>query len=676
MARKQLGSGLFYTRDSGGKHETTPGEYVKWARRRATELNVTFNPTVSDIESMIQNEEAIRGDLYLDYEVAGDELSRVGLDALLARAVRDEKVSHVFIPRRDRLARPTDAIDAVKMENVLRQNGLTIVFMERSLSPIRTGRRPDTAEQITALLDYDAAGKHGRDLSDKMVHCQIALATGGFSTGGRPPFAFDRWLVRRDGERVRQLQDGEIMRMAGHHVVWLPAEDERLSLALRIRDLLLTTPATQIARILNAEEIPSPDAGRFRKDNGVRHEVSGLWHAPTIVNIGRNPLLAAIVRYGLRSMGKFNRFTADGPRELTDADIRADGKPRVIRNRDDEHIFSQALFEPVVSLEDHESLIRVLDKRAGTQRGKPRSRDPERNPLGARVFDMNCTWPMYRVKQGKSFRYKCGLYQQSHGQKCNHNHVDGPTATQFVLSSIQQQLLSPALLPKLKTKLHELAERDKDNDAGSSVVKEIQRIRSEISQIAIKIERAENNLALADDEDEYRAVSDVFKKLRLQKNSLEQSLAIAEAESNRSVDSDSDIDEVIDAAEYLTELAASDDGLASATELFEATNTRVFLAFQKVRQGKRELNRLKRGIVVFGNAEDPIEKYSGPTTPAKVKRKSPVGLKNKKPPKTTNSGEEAKSLRNANREFRRPIELFVAAVAELEAHVTHLVLAA
>ena len=107
---------------------------------------------------------------------------------------------------------------------------LTIVFMDRSLLPVQTGRRPDTAEQITALLDYDAAGKHGRDLSDKMVHCQIALATGGFSTGGRAPFAFDRWLVRRDGERIRQLEDGEILRMAGHHAVWLPAEDERLSL--------------------------------------------------------------------------------------------------------------------------------------------------------------------------------------------------------------------------------------------------------------------------------------------------------------------------------------------------------------------------------------------------------------------------------------------------------------
>jgi hypothetical protein len=413
MASKQLGSGLFYTRDSGGKHETTPGEYVKWARRRAMELNVTFNPTVADIESLIQNEEAIRGDLYLDYEVAGNELSRVGLNALLARAESDEKVSHVFIPRRDRLARPTDSIDGVKMETVLRQNGLTIVFMDRLLSPIRTGRRPDTAEQIIAFLDYDAAGKHGRDLSDKMVHCQIALATGGFSTGGRAPFAFDRWLVRRDGERIRQLQDGEIMRMAGHHVVWLPADDERLSLALRIREMLLTTPATQIAKILNAENVPSPNAGRFRKDNGVRHQVSGLWHAPTIVNIGRNPLLAAVVGYGLRSMGKFNRYTVDGPRELTDNDMRADGKPKVIRNADANQIQAKAHFEPVVSIEEHEALELVLDERAGSQCGKPRSRDPKRNPLGSRVYDMDCTWPMYRVQHGKSFRYKCGRYQQS-----------------------------------------------------------------------------------------------------------------------------------------------------------------------------------------------------------------------------------------------------------------------
>ena len=32
--RPSLGRGLFYTRDSGGEHETTPGEYVRWANAR------------------------------------------------------------------------------------------------------------------------------------------------------------------------------------------------------------------------------------------------------------------------------------------------------------------------------------------------------------------------------------------------------------------------------------------------------------------------------------------------------------------------------------------------------------------------------------------------------------------------------------------------------------------
>jgi hypothetical protein len=487
-----------------------------------------------------------------------------------------------------------------------------------------------------------------------MVYCQVGLAKEGFSTGGRPPFAFDRWLVRQDGERVRKLQDGEILRMAGHHVVWLPADDERLSLALRIREMLLTTPATQIAKILNAEGVPSPNAGRFRKDNGIRHEVSGLWHAPTIVNIGRNPLLAAIVRYGQRSMGKFNRYTTDGPRELTDDDFRADGKPKVIRNSDDKHIQAAALFEPMVSIEEHESLKQVLNKRAGTQRGKPRSRDPKRNPLGARVYDMDCTWPMYRVQQGNSFRYKCGLYQQSHGQRCNHNHVDGQAATQFVLSSIRQQLLSPSLLPKLEARLRELAKRDECDDSCKAAVRESSQIRNEISQVTTKIDRAGENLALADGEIQFRAVSAVLEKLHKQKKSLEKSLKTAEAESNRIVDSDSDSDisTAMKDAQFLTELASSDDGLAAAKELFQATDARLFLSFQQVRQGKRELNRLKRGVVVFGNGEDPIEKYSGPTTPDKLKRKSPAVRENKKAPKTTHSGEEAKSLRNANRDDR------------------------
>ncbi len=90
--------------------------------------------------------------------------------------------------------------------------------------------------------------------------------------------------------------------------------------------------------------------------------------------------------------------------------------------------------------------------------------DPLRNPLGGRVFDMNCGWPMYRVPDADSFRYKCGLYQQSHGQQCDHNHVDGPMATSFILGCIRQRLVSLNLVTKLKARLQQLAAAELQQD--------------------------------------------------------------------------------------------------------------------------------------------------------------------------------------------------------------------
>ena len=66
MKRSERGRALFHTRDSGGKHETTPGEYVDWARRRAKELGVRFSGTPEQIESMIAKDVSVDGDIFLD----------------------------------------------------------------------------------------------------------------------------------------------------------------------------------------------------------------------------------------------------------------------------------------------------------------------------------------------------------------------------------------------------------------------------------------------------------------------------------------------------------------------------------------------------------------------------------------------------------------------------------
>src|SRR5579864_6244413 len=224
--RATNGRALFYTRDSGGQHETTPGEYVLWAQRKSAELEVSFNGTPQQIHDMIQGGLAHEGDLYVDFGVKGNQLSRAGLDALIKRVLTDHDVTHVFVPRRDRLARPDDANDAVQLENLLRKSGITLVFMDLILPPLAKGSRRDVVEQIVALLAYNSAGEFRRELAQKIIYAQLALAKAGFSVGGRPPYGFRRWLVHQDGTPVHQLQEAEYVKRPGHHVVWLPGPEE------------------------------------------------------------------------------------------------------------------------------------------------------------------------------------------------------------------------------------------------------------------------------------------------------------------------------------------------------------------------------------------------------------------------------------------------------------------
>lgn len=395
--RPERDRGLFYTLDSGGKHEMTPGQYVLWARRQAEVDGVAFAGTPERLEGMIRTGESAVGDLFLDYDVAGNLLSRPGLNALIAEARRDVRVTHVYIPRPDRLARPDDVIDGVALETLLRRDvGVHLVFMDRVGPAMKRGQKLGIGELITTAVEYERAGEDRRDLAQKIINAQIALAKSGRSAGGRAPYGLRRCLVRDDGTRVSMLEDGEHVRTKGQHVVWVPGPEAEFNTRLRILEMLRRMPATHVDRTLTAEGVPAPDAGRTRTDGGVRRRTSGVWHSTTVVDIARHPINVALVPYGRRSMGDRLRFSPDGPRVLEEGDFRPDKKPKVVRNPDEQAVTGPAAFEPLIDRDQHQSLMRILDERAGTQRGKPRSRTPAQNPLGSRIYDMDCSWPMYR----------------------------------------------------------------------------------------------------------------------------------------------------------------------------------------------------------------------------------------------------------------------------------------
>jgi hypothetical protein len=645
---KSKNRGLFYHRDSGGKHELTPGQYVRWAQQQALKYGVVFDGSPDGIDMMIRAGKSVHGDLFLDYEVCGNLLSRPGLDALIHEASKSN-VTHLFIPRRDRLARPENPVEGMELEIRLRKLGVCLVFTSIVCPPVPKGKRFELTELLGSLIDYESAGKFRPDLAEKMILTQIALARAGFSTGGRAPYGFRRWLATGDGEAIRRLADGECVRMPGHHVVWLPEPGDELNVVERILRDLKTMPANQVAAMLTMDGIPPPDVGRRRKVNGVKRLRTQDWYPGTVTAIARNPLLRAIVRYGRRSMGDQRRFDKDNHRELVESDFRDETKVRVVLNAPENCIVAEAKFAPLIDPTEHRKLVEELDRRGGSQRGKPRSRNPFANPLGARVFDLACGWPMYREPYNGSFRYKCGLYQQSHGQKCHHNHVDGLVATRFALSCVRQKLLD--LMPRVEERLRELALKE-TIDKGERVAvddtsKELSRVRDELQTITINMARALN-------EDQFRAISSQFDQLKAREFSLSERLK--ECETKENVDpSKIDIKRITDGFERLLSTSGYNEHPHLACEAIRQANVKLFLKFSPTKVKNRTLNKITSGVITLGDASPPIELYQGPTDRNRVKEPH-------KPPAVAKHGEsfvesesqivtnrEGESLGNVNR---------------------------
>ena len=653
MKRPTAGRGLFCTRDSGGKHETTPAEYVRWACGKAQELHLSFDGTPEAINAMISAGESHRGDLFLDFDVAGEILSRPGLNRLLAEVKNDPTVSHVMIPRRDRLARPEDPLDAMVLEASIRRAGVTVVFMDRTLPPLTQSSGHKFEDLIMGLIDYERAEKEVSDLGKKMVLSQIALARAGYSIGGRPPYGFRRWLVKTDGATVRQLEEGERVRQHGHHVVWLPVPDEHPEMIIirRILDMLVKVPASRVAATLTAEGIPSPDAGRRRTDNKIPHQVSGVWHQSTIINIARNRLLVAVCSAGRRSMGKKFRYTPDGPRELETGDFRPDGKPKVIQNPESSLMIAAGRFEPIIPVDQHQDLQAILDQRASTQRGKPRSRDPSMNPLGGRAFDMNCGWSLYRVPSNGSFKYSCGFYMQSHGAECSHNHVDGPTATRFIQACMMQRLHTPTAMAKLEAKLRQLAEQERVEPGSNADAKTSQ---AALERVEKDLSKASRNLALAETEEDYRAIAAVCRELRKEKSILEEKIASLRPTARPTSNIETEVEAALSVVARLPDMVADASQLAMIGDAFTIADVKLFIAFSPTQLKKRTVNKVSHGVVNFGAVPPPIPLYRGPTGRRARQLSSAAtvaaGLEGDVTlPGRGDDGREGKSLGNVNR---------------------------
>jgi hypothetical protein len=449
------------------------------------------------------------------------------------------------------------------------------------------------------------------------IHAKIRLARGGYSIGGEPLYGFRRWLVASDGTRKRDLAEHEFVKMPGHHVVWLPTATKELEVVHRILDEIETTPAARIARRLNKEGIPSPKAGRVRTVNGVKVETSGSWAQTTIENIATHPLLIALWEYGKRGMGDQLRFTPEGPRPLENSDYHPDGRLKVAINPAEKIIKTPSKSEPVIDVERHTRSKEILEQRGKHLKGKARTRGDKPNPLGGRIYDLNCGWPMYRYDRRGRWAYQCGLYQNSQAACCRHNVVQGPAATRFVMACLRQRVLAPTTRAKLEARLHQLAVAESGEDPTR---RQMVADQAELASAKRKLQTIGRNMALAETAEERAAIASLFKEVKAEEARLERRLSEAKPVMP-ATEPQREVETAMSVLERLDELATTPDAnFAAITEVFRHTNAKLYLRFWQIEQGKRRLNVPSGGVLTFGSTAPPVSLYEGPTDRAIIQK--------------------------------------------------------
>src|SRR5271155_1694514 len=103
---------LTYLRRSSSRQELGIGNQLEWAIAEAAKLGVSLDAELDDVDRMKREGLKEFKGIFLDDGVTGANLQREAFTLFRETALRDRSVSHLFIYKSDRFARPEQANEA------------------------------------------------------------------------------------------------------------------------------------------------------------------------------------------------------------------------------------------------------------------------------------------------------------------------------------------------------------------------------------------------------------------------------------------------------------------------------------------------------------------------------------------------------------------------------------
>jgi hypothetical protein len=553
-------------------------------------------------------------DIRLDDSVTGADLDRPGFRSLNQDALGNRAYSHIFIHKRDRYGRPEDAIDMVSREKKLLLAGITIVFSDGIAEPMERGRQYPERE-FAMLLGYYESGAYLTTLAERVLEKQRLLAREGFRTGGNAPYGLVRVLVDAQGRVLEELSPGRRVRQAGCHVQLRPKNGPEFTVRLYILDLKHQGWGfKRIAMHLNQLGIPSPDAGKIRRDHGVAHLVSGTWCHNTVREICTDPINIGLQEYGRRSEGAHRRLGSEGPRLLHDRDRNAQDQPRTVLNDPLTIITVPTGMAPLWDEQRFQEMRRQIESRGKQQRGIPRTKDPARYPLSCRVLDLTngCGALLYGRMHGQRPIYVCGRYMRTDGAECANNSVDGEALLRFTLKTLYQLVQRHGNREKLRQLLLYRARHAAQNPLASAAVQEVQILEAKANDLREQLAVVRRRMALEKNDARYTAIAAEFDSIHAEVQRVERELETQRRcmPSPASRTPEAEVNAAMSLLNDFERITTDKRARTDINPFLLKLGIWVGLQFGSAIKGKcRIVRRLLRGVISFGQGQLPIPLY-------------------------------------------------------------------
>jgi len=504
------------------------------------------------------------GPVFADDGVSGADLSRPGLDALLAHVEGDRLGGVVLIEHPDRIGRWTDARRAGALELRLEDAGWQVVYLTGSVS---TG--DELADSLLRTTTAAQAGKVAEATSAKTIGGMVRRLRSGCAPGGRVPYGYASELVGPDGTVTRVARTEKRPKRDDERSRWVLGDEAEGATVRRIFSTVAAGGASfaSLAAEFNAEGVPSPSGGR--------------WGASTI--------RAMVNRYGEVFAGHvvWNRST-HGKRH------QVDGEGRPVKRKGQGHA-ANAEADWIVLRDRHPALVSdellaqaraaVADRRGGSRKAGA-APAASRYPLSGLVVCGRCGGPMHG-HGSREARYLCSTYKADRGS-CDCLSIGAARLERAVLTKIREAL-GPVDVDALRARLVERL-------AGSAPrsTTDLAALERRRDELARRIDGALDRLVLLDDASA-AALAEKVKGWRTDLDHVEAKLAAvptSPAWAEQAAD---------EGVSVLRELAEA--GLEAPPEarrrVYRRAVDRVELSWDTTQGPKRKRHRFRRGVLTL-----------------------------------------------------------------------------